>query len=409
MYTEANLKKRYNKLLPLLDERTIRLVLASDAMLIGRGGIVQVANSSGASRSTISVGLKELESVSNNPVETKVGNVRKAGGGRKKAIDKDKELLKAIEELVTPHTMGNPMNPLRWTSKSFRKICAELKSSGHKISHQTTGEALKKLGYSIQQNRKTHEGSKHEDRDAQFLHINDTAKIYLAENSPVISVDCKKKELIGNYKNAGAEWLPSKKPTEVEVYDFINKDLGKAIPYGVYETNANEGYVSVGISHDTAAFAVATIRSWWNEVGKERYGTAKRIYITADGGGSNGSRNKLWKSELQNFSNETGLEVNISHYPPGTSKWNKIEHRLFSFISINWRAKPLTSLQVIIDLIGSTKTETGLKVKAKIDTAEYPTGIKITDDEISKMNLTKNEFHGEWNYTIKPIFEQLIS
>jgi len=268
---------------------------------------------------------------------------------------------------------------------------------------------LKKLGYSIQQNRKTNEGGKHEDRDAQFLHINDTAKRYLSENNPVISVDCKKKELIGNYKNGGAEWSPALKPTEVEAYDFINKDLGKAIPYGVYETNTNEGYVSVGISHDTAAFAVATIRSWWNEAGKGRYGAAKKIYITADGGGSNGSRNKLWKSELQNFSNETGLEVNISHYPPGTSKWNKIEHRLFSYISINWRAKPLTSLQVIIDLIGSTTTETGLKVKAKIDTAVYQTGIKITDEEILKINLTKNDFHGEWNYKIKPIFEQVIS
>ena len=409
MYTELNLRDRYSKLLPLLDERTIRLVLASDSLLIGRGGIVLVANSSGVSRTTISAGLKQLESGPKTAVGSIVKNIRKAGGGRKKATEKDKELLTAIEELVMPHTMGNPMNPLRWTSKSFRKICAELKSKGHKISHQTTGESLKKLGYSIQQNRKTNEGGKHEDRDAQFLHINDTAKRYLSENNPVISVDCKKKELIGNYKNGGAEWSPALKPTEVEAYDFINKDLGKAIPYGVYETNTNEGYVSVGISHDTAAFAVATIRSWWNEAGKGRYGAAKKIYITADGGGSNGSRNKLWKSELQNFSNETGLEVNISHYPPGTSKWNKIEHRLFSYISINWRAKPLTSLQVIIDLIGSTTTETGLKVKAKIDTAVYQTGIKITDEEILKINLTKNDFHGEWNYKIKPIYEQVIS
>jgi Rhodopirellula transposase DDE domain len=409
MYSETDLKSKYSKLLPLLNEYTTRLVVASDALSMGRGGIVLVANSSGVSRTTITTGIKELKSgsiSSNEPTEAKI---RKSGGGRKKTIDKDEKLLGDIEELVAPHTMGNPMNPLRWTSKSFRKICAELKLKGHKISHQTTGEAMKKLGYSIQQNRKTDEGSKHEDRDAQFLHINETAKVYLREHNPVISVDCKKKELIGNFKNAGGEWQPKKNPIKVNAYDFVDKELGKAIPYGVYEPGSNEGYISVGISRDTAAFAVASIRSWWYKVGKERFSNSTQIYITADGGGSNSSRGRLWKSELQNLSNETGLEIAVSHYPPGTSKWNKIEHKLFSYISINWRGKPLTSLQFVIDLISSTTTETGLKVKAKIDKSEYQAGIKITDEEMLQINMIKNEFHGEWNYIIKPNIVQVIS
>ena len=409
MYDEDSLKLKYAKLLPLLDERTNRLVLSADAISIGRGGIAIVSEISGVSRSTLNAGIKELESSSGIPNNSSNKNVRKAGGGRKATIIKDKKLIEDIEELVTPFTMGNPMNPLKWTSKSFRKICAVLKAKGHKISHQTTGEALKKLGYNIQQNRKTDEGGKHEDRDLQFLHINDTAKYYMEQKDPVISVDCKKKELIGNFRNAGAEWLPAKKPTKVNVYDFVDKELGKGIPYGVYEPINNEGYVSVGISHDTAAFAVATIRSWWREVGKERFSKSTKIYITADGGGSNSSRSRLWKMELQNLANETGLEITVSHYPPGTSKWNKIEHKLFSYISINWRAKPLISLQVVIDLIASTTTETGLKVRAKLDEGNYPTGVKIADEEIEKINLTKNEFHGEWNYTIKPIIEQVIS
>ncbi len=392
---------QYSKLLPLLDERSIRLVLASDALAIGRGGKSFVSKASGVSRSTIDIGISELEEAFTIPAIPQLSRIRKTGGGRKKVIVKDKKIEAAIEEIVAPHTMGNPMNPLRWTSKSFRKICAALKDKGYQISHETTGKTLKALGYSIQQNKKTDEGGKHLDRDAQFLHINDTAKDYLANQNPVISVDCKKKELIGNFKDKGSEWLPSKNPTKVNVYDFVDEELGKAIPYGVYELEHNEGFVNVGISHDTAAFAVATIRAWWNEIGKEKFKASDKLYITADGGGSNSSRSRLWKSELQTFANETGLEITVSHYPPGTSKWNKIEHRLFSYISINWRAKPLISLQVTLSLIAATTTKNGLKVEARLDKNHYPTKLKITDEEMDKINLTKNEFHGEWNYTIK--------
>lgn len=401
MYEVASFKLQYHKLLPLLDERSIRLVLASDALSIGRGGKVLISKASGVSRSTIDIGVAELNQSILPSKNISLVKVRKAGGGRKKKVVNDENLIQSIEDIVAPHTMGDPMNPLRWTSKSFRKICEALKAKGHKISHQTTGETLKEMGYSIQQNKKTDEGGKHEDRDAQFLHINDTAKVYLENKNPVISVDCKKKEPIGNFKNSGAEWLPAKNPTTVNVYDFVDKKLGKAIPYGIYEVENNEGFISVGISHDTAAFAVATIRTWWNEVGKEKFNTSKKIYITADGGGSNSSRSRLWKSELQTFANETGLEITVSHYPPGTSKWNKIEHRLFSYISINWRAKPLISLQVTLNLIASTTTKAGLKVKARLDENQYQTGVKITDEQMDKVNLIKNDFHGEWNYTIK--------
>lgn len=393
---------QYTKLLPLLDERSTRLVLAAEALAIGRGGKTFVSKASGVSRSTINIGISELNKSLSKPVNGPSTRIRKAGGGRKKVVINDKKIEASIEDIIAPHTMGNPMNPLRWTSKSFRKICKALKDKGHKISHETTGKTLKSLGYSIQQNKKTDEGGKHQDRDAQFLHINNTATIFLSNHDPVISVDCKKKELIGNYKNKGGEWLPAKEATKVKVYDFVDKELGKAIPYGVYDIAQNEGFVNVGISHDTAAFAVATIRAWWNEVGKERFGTATKIYITADGGGSNSSRSRLWKSELQTFSNETGLEITVSHYPPGTSKWNKIEHRLFSYISINWRAKPLTSLQVTLELIAATTTEKGLKVKSRLDKNHYPTKLKIADKEMKNINLIKNDFHGEWNYSIKP-------
>jgi hypothetical protein len=402
MADELLLKTKYSSLLPLLDERSRRLVLAADALAMGRGGKMLVSKLSGASRSTLERGIKELQGAELLTGKEPTKRIRKAGGGRKKALNKDETLAQSIEEIVAPYTLGNPMNPLRWTSKSFRKICAALKQKGHQVSHQTTGETLRGLGYSIQQNRKTKEGGNHPDRDAQFLHINDTAARFLAQNDPVISVDCKKKELIGKYKNAGAEWSAAGKPVEVNVHDFQDKTLGKAIPYGLYETAGNEGYVSVGISHETASFAVATISSWWEEVGKEKFPASPKIYITADGGGSNSSRSRLWKAELQNFANETGLEIAVSHYPPGTSKWNKIEHRLFSYISINWRAKPLISLQVIVDLIASTTTEKGLKVKAKADPAYYPKGRKISDEQLRKINLVKNEFHGEWNYTIHP-------
>lgn len=397
-----SLKPQYDKLLPLLDERSIRLVLASDALSIGRGGKVLVSKASGVSRSTIDIGIAELNQSGLSLPAAPFVRVRRLGGGRKKTVVTDKNIEKSIEEIIAPHTMGNPMNPLRWTSKSFRKICHALKEKGHIISHQTTGQTLKAMGYSILQNKKTDEGGKHPDRDEQFVYINDTAKSFLDNKLPVISVDCKKKELIGNFKNAGAEWLLANQPTAVNVYDFVDKELGKAIPYGVYEIGDNEGFVNVGISHDTAAFAVATIRAWWKEVGKEKFKSADKLYITADGGGSNSSRSRLWKSELQNFSNETGLAISVSHYPPGTSKWNKIEHRLFSYISINWRAKPLTSLQVTLSLIAATTTQTGLKVKARLDENEYPTKLKIADEQMDKIHLIKNHFHGDWNYTIMP-------
>lgn len=407
MSDDKQLQDKYRKLLPFLDEKSKRLVLAADAESMGRGGLSKVSSISGVSRVTLNIGVKELQS-SEKTEHEKTKRIRKSGGGRKKETDKNKELVKVIEEIVSPHTAGNPMNPLLWTSKSLRNIAEAVNKRGYKISHKLVGIILKDAGYSLQGNRKTDEGGNHADRDEQFTFINDKANQFLAFGDPVISVDCKKKELIGNFKNGGEEWLPQGNPTEVKVYDFIDKEAGKAIPYGVYDIANNEGWVSVGISHDTACFAVATIRSWWNEIGKGRFENAKKILITADGGGSNSTRSRLWKKELQLLADETGMEIMVSHFPPGTSKWNKIEHRLFSHISMNWRARPLTSIQIIVDLIGATKTVKGLKVRAKIDNNEYETGKKITDEELGKINILKSEFHGEWNYTIRPNIVQLI-
>jgi hypothetical protein len=311
-------------------------------------------------------------------------------------------LLAAIEEIIEPHTVGDPMKMLLWTSKSVRNIQELLKERNYKVSHELVRQLLVKLGYSMQGNRKTKEGGDQPDRDAQFEFINQKSKDFILENQPVISVDCKKKELVGNYKNGGREWQPVKHPVEVNVYDFIDKAAGKAAPYGVYDVAQNRGWVSVGISSDTAAFSVATIRSWWENEGKITYPNADKLYITADGGGSNGHKNRLWKSELQQLSNDTGLKIHVSHLPAGTSKWNKIEHRLFSYISINWRGKPLTSLAVIIGLINGTKTKNGLSVKAQLDSNLYQTGIKIEDEAFAKINIIRNCFHGEWNYIISP-------
>ena len=401
MQTDVLLKEKYEKLLPLLDEKNRRLVLAADAKSLGRGGLSKVSSLSGISRVTLTAGVKELES--GNVI---TGNFKKRsrveGGGRKKAIEKDSALKKSIEELVSPHTLGDPMNPLLWTSKSLRHIAEALEQKSHKISYRVVGEILKEAGYSLQGNRKTDEGSSHPDRDEQFQYINDLAKVYLAAGDPVISVDCKKKELIGNFKNAGTDWHKKGQPTEVKVYDFIDKKAGKAVPYGVYDIGNNEGWVSVGISSDTASFAVSSIRSWWNEMGKGQFETSKRILITADGGGSNSSRSRLWKKELQLLADDTGMEISVSHFPPGTSKWNKIEHRLFSYISQNWKGQPLISLQLIVDLIESTKTTTGLKVKSRKDEKEYLKGIKVTNQEMQALNLDRSEFHGEWNYKINP-------
>jgi hypothetical protein len=400
MQTDTLLEEKYATITSLLNERDRRLVLAAEAKSFGRGGLSKVSRLSGISRVTINAGLKELDENPGNP-PPKLKN-RKEGGGRKKEIVKDISLSKDIEDIVSPHTMGDPMKPLRWTSKSLRNIASSLNNKGRKVSHKLVGEILKKSGYSLQGNRKTDEGNTHVDRDAQFEFINKVANNFLSLKLPVISVDCKKKEVLGNLKNKGTDWMPKGKPTEVKVYDFIDKALGKAVPYGVYDIANNEGWVSVGINHDTASFAVASIRSWWTEMGKEKF-KGNKLYITADGGGSNSSRSRLWKKELQVFANDTDLEITVSHYPPGTSKWNKIEHRLFSYISMNWKAKPLVNVQFVIDLISSTTTSKGLKVKAKLDETLYEKGIKITDEEFERLSIVRDDFHGEWNYVIQPI------
>ena len=400
MQTDVLLKEKYELLMPLLNEKETRIVLAADAKSIGRGGLSKVAKLSGISRVTLNAGLQDLTSKKEN--ETLKARSRRPGGGRKKAIEKDSDLAQVIEDIVNPHTMGDPMRPLQWTSKSLRKIAAAAKEKGYNVSHKLVGKLLKDLGYSLQSNRKTDEGGNHEDRDAQFEHINKIATIFLNNKHPVISVDCKKKKVLGNIKNAGRDWFPSKEPTEVKVYDFIDEKLGKAIPYGVYDVANNEGWVSVGITHDTASFAVATIRSWWYEMGQKQFKSDK-LFITADGGGSNSSRSRLWKKELQLLANETGLEITVSHYPPGTSKWNKIEHRLFSYISMNWKAKPLLNVQLVIDLIAATTTAKGLKVKSKLDSNLYEKGQKISDEELADLKITKDLFYGEWNYKINPL------
>lgn len=399
MQTDVLLKEKYELLMPLLNEKETRIVLAADARSLGRGGLSKVSKLSGMSRVTLNAGLQDLTSTKEN--EVLKTRSRKPGGGRKKATEKDSALAQVIEDIVSPHTMGDPMKPLRWTSKSLRKIAAVAKEKGHNVSHKLVGELLKDLGYSLQSNRKTDEGGNHEDRDAQFEHINKIATLFLSNHYPVISVDCKKKEVLGNIKNAGRDWFPSKEPTKVKVYDFIDDKLGKAIPYGVYDVANNEGWVSVGINHDTASFAVATIRSWWYEMGQKQF-KSNKLFITADGGGSNSSRSRLWKKELQLLANETRLEITVSHYPPGTSKWNKIEHRLFSYISMNWKAKPLLNVQLVIDLIAATTTKKGLKVKAKLDSNIYEKGQKVTDKELASLKITRDIFHGEWNYKITP-------
>jgi hypothetical protein len=387
---------RIHRVLPHLDEHQRRLYLGAEADSLGWGGKSKISALSGVCRDSIARGVEEVRQ---EKVSTRI---REKGGGRKKASAKYPDLLNAINEIISPHTMGDPCNPLIWSSKSARKVRNALQTKGYQISHETVRSGMKSLGYSLQSNRKTKEGGDHPDRDAQFEHINTLAKDFLSSGDPVISVDCKKKELIGAYKNNGREWTPVETPTEVNVYDFIDKTNGKAAPYGIYDIANNTGWVTVGISSDTASFAVSSIRSWWEEEGKKIYSDSKRLYINADGGGSNGSNNKLWKEELQRFSNDTHLDIYVSHFPPGTSKWNKIEHRLFAYISKNWRAKPLTTLAVILNLIGATTTTAGLVVKAKLDEKIYPTGIKITDEQIKNWNIERDEFNGKWNYIIKP-------
>ena len=394
----AGVRQRFAALELVLDEKSRRLLVAAESKAWGRGGISAVSRTTGVSRQVIRQGLRELEQSPTHPD----GRIRRPGGGRKRARQKDPTLVADLEKRVEPVTRGDPESCLRWTSKSVRKLAEELERMGHEVSYPVVAELLHEMGYSLQANRKTNEGGSHPDRNAQFEHINAMVQQNRSLQQPVISVDTRKKELVGDFKNGGQEWGPRGKPEKVRVHDFLIPELGRAAPCGIYDLAQNTGWVSVGIDHDTASFAVETIRRWWHAMGTEKYPQAKRLMITADGGGSNGSRLRLWKLELQRLADETGLAIAVSHFPPGTSKWNKIEHRLFSFISKNWRGKPLTSLQVIVSLIAGTTTRKGLKVHAEIDDRLYPAGIKVPDEEMDLINLRRDKFHGEWNYEILP-------
>jgi transposase len=400
---EPGILRRFKLLENHLDERLRRLVAAAEADALGaRGtrGISLVSRSTGVSRRAIRQGMEELHQTA--PTTTSAPRIRRAGGGRKKAVEKNPALRGALEQLVEPTTRGDPESPLRWTCKSVRQLARELGERGHQVSHQLVSELLHALGYSLQANRKTIEGTSHPDRDAQFEHINKKVRLFLRQGDPVISVDTKKKELVGSFKNGGREWRPQGDPEKVLVHDFVIPELGRAIPYGVYDLANNSGWVSVGIDHDTSSFAVESIRRWWHNMGQPLYETRKRLLITADGGGSNSSRVRLWKVELQKLADELGMEISVCHFPPGTSKWNKIEHRLFSFISMNWRGKPLLTYQVIVSLIAATTTEAGLKVKAELDSETYPSGTKVSDTAVKKLHLKRAQFHGDWNYTLAP-------
>ena len=392
------IKKRFSFIAPILNERLRRIFAAVEAMAIGYGGATLVSRETGVSRAAIALGCKELK----EQQKPDSHRIRKKGGGRKRAVDKDPLLKKDLEGLLEPVTRGDPESPLLWTCKSVRKLSQELNRMGHKTSHNLVAELLKEMGYSLQANKKTLEGTSHPDRNAQFEYINQKVKEHQASELPVISVDTKKKELVGDFKNSGRELRPKGEPQKVRVHDFMIPELGKASPYGVYDITHNVGWVNVGIDNDTAAFAVESIRRWWYTMGHERYPEANKLLITADSGGSNGYRTRLWKMELQNLANETGLAISVCHLPPGTSKWNKIEHRLFSFITQNWRGKPLVSHEVIVNLISATRTKNGLQVQCQIDTNSYPKGKKVSDDIMDSLNIQRDFFHGEWNYTISP-------
>lgn len=398
MADTAAITVRFQALKPLVDERVRRLLVAAESQAIGKGGISAVARATGISRPVIRQGLAELK----DPNRLEWGRIRRPGGGRKKAVDKDQSLKTDLEALLESTTRGDPEAPLRWTCKSVRQLTAELKRREHQVSHQVVADLLHALGYSLQANRKTKEGAHHPDRNAQFEHLNGKVKWALQRRQPVISVDTKKKELVGDYKNNGREWRPHRQPERVRVHDFVDPELGRATPYGVYDVGLNAGWVSVGMDHDTAEFAVETIRRWWHSMGQPTYPQAKRLLITADAGGSNGSRLRLWTVELQKLADETGLRIAVCHFPPGTSKWNKIEHRLFSFISQNWRGKPLRSFETIVSLIAATSTSTGLTAHAELDSQSYEAGIKVTDEELTRVNLLRDKFHGDWNYEIRP-------
>jgi hypothetical protein len=399
--TVERIRRKYQSLLPEMDERRRRQWAAAEARDLGWGGVSLVSSATGLSRPTITAGLRELD----EPIPQRTAHaarVRRPGGGRRPITESDPGLLAALESLVEPVTRGDPESPLRWTCKSTRRLADELKRTDHRVGPRTVAALLHEAGYSLQANRKTREGLAHPDRNAQFEYINASVARCLLHDQPAISVDTKKKELVGDFKNGGREWRPQGEPEEVRVHDFLDKTLGKAIPYGVYDMVNNQGWVSVGIDHDTAQFATNSIRRWWHEMGAERFPKAKELLITADGGGSNSHRTRLWKVSLQAVADELRLTLNVCHFPPGTSKWNKIEHRLFSFITQNWRGKPLVSYQTIVSLIANTTTSTGLVVKAALDTNQYDTEIKVSNEELARLRLERHKFHGDWNYTILP-------
>jgi Rhodopirellula transposase DDE domain len=395
----GGLAHKFDVLARVLDERTRRLVAAAEAEALGFGGVTAVAQASGLSRGTVIRGMAELKTA---PKPARGQRIRRKGAGRKRTVDQDATLKRDLESLVEPVTRGDPESPLRWTCKSVRQLAAQLNRLGHQTSHRMVAEILHGMEYSLQANRKTLEGASHPDRDAQFQHISAKIREFQAHRQPVISVDTKKKELVGDFKNNGRELRPKGDPEKVRVHDFVIPELGRAAPYGVYDVTQNAGWVSVGVDHDTAAFAAQSIRRWWESMGSEAYPQATRLLITADSGGSNGARVRLWKLQLQKLADETGMAISICHLPPGTSKWNKIEHRLFSFISQNWRGKPLVSHQVIVNLIAATTTKAGLRVRAEVDPGKYPKGVKVSDQEVASIRIERDKFHGDWNYTILP-------
>jgi len=394
----TTLRRQFKALRPALTERSRRVWAASEALALGHGGIGLVERATGISRSTISRGIRELAGGESLPVE----RTRRPGGGRKRTVDMDDRLAGDLDALVEPTASGDPDSPLRWTSKSVRRLATELQAMGHEVSYHVVRDLLHAAQYSLQANRKTREGPQHPDRDAQFRYLTAQVRRFQRQHRPAISVDTKKKELIGDFKNAGRDWRPKDSPAPVRVHDFLIPAQGKAVPYGVYDLARNEGWVSVGIDHDTASFAVHAIRRWWKCMGRSAYPDTTALLITADAGGSNGSRVRLWKWELQQFANRTGLTITVCHFPPGTSKWNKIEHRLFSHIAMNWRGKPLVDLLTIVSLIGETRTEQGLRVRSEIDTGRYPMGVVISNAQMAQLQLEPHTFHGDWNYTIRP-------
>ena len=402
MIDERLIGDRFRALAPELSERGRRIWAASEARVLGRGGIAAVARASGISENTIRKGMREIDAGE----RLEGGRVRRRGGGRKPIGETDPELVVVLERLVAEDCRGDPMQVLLWTSKSVRRLAVELREQGHDVHFTTVAHLLRSLGYSLQSNRKTLEGAQHPDRDLQFCLINERVGAAIAAGEPAISIDTKKKELVGEFKNAGREWRAAGKPIRVSTHDFPSMAIGKAIPYGVYDIAFNEGFVNVGITSETAQLAVASIRAWWQDLGSERYRTARALQITADCGGGNGNRIRLWKTELQKLADDTGLEIHVCHFPPGTSKWNKIEHRLFSFVSLNWRGKPLETLEVVVNLIGATTTSTGLNVYSRLDDRNYERGVEITDEQLATVNITRHEFHGDWNYTITPSLAQ---